>query len=155
MELFDKFLNIIKAFNKHQVEYILVGGVAVIIYGMPRLTQNIDVFVKMTPENFEKLRSALSSIYKDESIKEITSDEIQHYSVIRYGTPDEFYIDIMGRLGEVATYEDIEFQEVKVDGIPVKIATPMALYTLKKDTLRPEDKRDAIFLNELLNKGKT
>ncbi|MGA1823599.1 MAG: nucleotidyl transferase AbiEii/AbiGii toxin family protein [bacterium] len=152
MELFDKFVHIIETLNKHQVDYILIGGFAVIIYGMPRLTQDIDIFVKMTRKNFEKLRSALDSIYRDDSIQGITADEIKEYSVIRYGTPDGFYIDVMGRLGEVATYDDIEFQEVEVDRVSVKIATPSALYGLKKDTIRPEDKRDAAFLKELLNK---
>jgi hypothetical protein len=46
-DLFEKFLEVLEAFGKEEVDYILVGGFAVILHGMPRLTQDIDVFVKM------------------------------------------------------------------------------------------------------------
>ncbi len=39
---------------------------------------------------------------------EITYDELMQYSVIRYGTPDGFYLDIMTRIGEAADYYSIK-----------------------------------------------
>ncbi|MDM8525545.1 hypothetical protein QUF80_19420 [Desulfococcaceae bacterium HSG8] len=38
-------------------------------------------------------------------MEEITFREISEYPVIRYGTPNGFYIDIMTRIGEVAVYD--------------------------------------------------
>jgi hypothetical protein len=154
-DLFKKFLQVLEAFEKEEVDYILVGGLAVILHGMPRLTQDIDVFVKMNPENIGKLQKALHRVYQDdESINEITLDELNHYSVIRYGSPGGFYIDIMARLGEVATYDNLEYETIIVDEISIKVATAEKLFELKKDTLRLEDKRDAFFLSELIRKNK-
>ncbi|MGD2090188.1 MAG: hypothetical protein PVH61_28685 [Candidatus Aminicenantes bacterium] len=154
-DLFKKFLQVLEAFEKEEVDYILVGGLAVILHGMPRLTQDIDVFVKMNPGNIGKLQKALHRVYQDdESINEITLDELNHYSVIRYGSPDGFYIDIMARLGEVATYDNLEYETIIVDEISIKVATAEKLFELKKDTLRLEDKRDAFFLSELIRKNK-
>jgi len=68
MELFDDFLDVLKAFQKEKLEYILIGGFAVIIHGMPRVTQDLDIFVKMVPENIEKLRRALKTIFDDNAI---------------------------------------------------------------------------------------
>lgn len=152
-DLFEKFLQVLEAFGKEEVDYVLVGGFAVILHGMPRLTQDIDVFVKMNPENIGRLQKALHRVFPDDaSIDEITIDELNRYSVIRYGSPGGFYIDIMSRLGEVATYDDLEYETIIVNEISIKVATAEKLFELKKDTLRLEDKRDAFFLSELMRK---
>ncbi|MFW9916764.1 MAG: nucleotidyl transferase AbiEii/AbiGii toxin family protein [Candidatus Thorarchaeota archaeon] len=148
------YIRVLKAFEESKVDYILVGGFAIILHGMQRLTRDIDVFVKMVPENIEKLRKALHSVFEDPSIEEITLDELQRYPVIRYGTPHGFFIDIMSRLGDVATYDDTQFEIVEFEETKIKIATPEALYHLKKNTVRPEDKRDAMFLRELIKADK-
>jgi hypothetical protein len=81
-------------------------------------------------------------------------NDLNDYPVIRYGTPSGFYIDIMSRLGEVATYENLEFEIIEYQGIRIKVATPETLYKLKKDTIRDKDKIDAEFLKELIKTRK-
>jgi hypothetical protein len=144
------FLRVLDALDKEQVQYILVGGVAVILHGIERLTRDIDIFVKLDAENIQRLRKALLSIFDDESIEEITLEELQEFAVIRYGTPDDFYIDIMARIGEVAVYEDLEYETIYYEGIKIKIATPETLYNLKKDSLRYKDKFDAAYLKDFI-----
>jgi predicted nucleotidyltransferase len=58
----EDFIKVLEALEKHEVDYILIGGVAVILYGMQRLTRDVDVFLKSVPENIDKLRKALHSI---------------------------------------------------------------------------------------------
>lgn len=147
---FRDFIEILEAFDKHGVDYILIGGVAIILHGMERLTRDIDLFVKMVPENIDKLRKALHTVFDDTSIEEITFEELNKYPVIRYGTPDGFYVDIMARLGEAVTFEDLEYEILDYQGIRIKLGTPETLYKLKKDTVRDRDKIDAIFLKELI-----
>ncbi|MCK4311283.1 MAG: hypothetical protein KAW88_00935 [Candidatus Cloacimonetes bacterium] len=147
---FKEFIKVFKAFDEHKVEYILIGGVALILHGIERLTRHIDIFVRMVPTNIKKLRKALYCVYEDLSIKEITLEELQNYPVIRYGTPDGFYIDIITHIGKVFGFEDLEFKIIEFHGIKIKIATPETLYKLKKDTVRSKDKGDAIFLKELI-----
>jgi hypothetical protein len=149
---FDNFLNVLDALQKHNVEYILIGGVAAILYGVDSFTRTIDIFVKMDDTNIERLRNALHSIFDDESINEITLEELQTYAVIRYGTPDDFYIDIMARLGEVAVYENLAYEILNYQGVQIRLATPQTLYDLKEGTLRYKDKFDAAYLKELINK---
>ena len=119
VDQFTEFIKVLKAFDKHKVEYILIGGVAVILQGMERLTRDIDIFVRMFPKNIEKLRKALYCVYEDISIKEITLEELQNYPVIRYGTPNGFYIDIITKIGNAFSYEDLEY-EIFVMCIPFK-----------------------------------
>ncbi|MCX6580795.1 MAG: hypothetical protein NT166_11510 [Candidatus Aminicenantes bacterium] len=46
MEFFENFLEVLKELWQEKVEYDLIGGFAVIIHGMPRVTQDLDIFVK-------------------------------------------------------------------------------------------------------------
>jgi len=55
---------------------------------------------------------------------------------------------VLTRLGELATFETIEAEVKEVDGTPVRVATPAALYRLKKGTVRSQDQVDAAALRE-------
>ena len=128
---FKEFIKVLKALYENDVEYILIGGVALILHGMERLTRDVDLFIKMTPENIHNLRNALKFIYEDDSIDEITFDELKKYQVIRYGTPDGFYIDLMAKIGTAFSYEDISYKIIDYEEIKIKIATPETLFKLK------------------------
>jgi hypothetical protein len=150
--LFDKFLEVLAAFSNFKVKYILIGGVAVIIRGMERLTRDIDVMLKLEKENIERLRQALDSVFHDTDIQQITLEELRKYAVIRYGTPEGFCIDLMTKIGEVFAYEDIHAESLKLGSISINISTIESLIKMKKDTLRLQDKMDANFLSELLQR---
>ena len=148
---FQSFVSVIQALNKYNVDYILVGGVAVILHGLERLTRVLDVFIRPTLENIDNLKKALHSVFSDSSIEEINSSELEKYYVIRYGTPNGFYIDIMTKVDDTISFEDLEHEIIDYKSIKIKIATPEVLYNLKKDTVRHQDKIDALFLKEIMN----
>jgi hypothetical protein len=45
------FKEFLKSLNSNRVEYLLIGGYAVGIYGHIRATNDLDVWVKISPEN--------------------------------------------------------------------------------------------------------
>jgi hypothetical protein len=47
-----------RALAREGVEYILVGAVALDVLGIGRFTQDIDLFVRPTPDNVARLRRA-------------------------------------------------------------------------------------------------
>ncbi|MDW7681227.1 MAG: nucleotidyl transferase AbiEii/AbiGii toxin family protein [bacterium] len=151
--LFKQFLQLLKALDEYKVEYILIGGVAVIIHGLARLTRDIDLFIKPTVPNIQQLKGALNSIYHDRTIEEITIDDLQNYSVIRYGMPNGFYIDMMTRLGEAFSFDDLKYEIVEYKATKIRIATLESLYDLKKNSPREKDKMDASFLMEIIGKN--
>jgi len=55
IELPPGLLEFLRLLNSHEVEYLLVGGYAVGIYGYPRSTGDMDVWVGRTPENATRL----------------------------------------------------------------------------------------------------
>lgn len=56
----DDFRDFIQAMNNHNVEYILVGGYAVILHGYRRVTGDMDIWVNRTKENYSKLARAFA-----------------------------------------------------------------------------------------------
>ncbi len=146
MEL-DDVLAVIRAFNVHGVKYVLIGGVALSLHGLVRGTEDVDVLVAPGAENFSRIRLALRSLFGDSSIEEITAEDASRYAVIRYGPPDgRFYIDLLTRIGEAFRYGEIESETIEVDGVAVRVATPRALYRMKRNTLRGRDRDDAMAL---------
>jgi hypothetical protein len=92
----------------------------------------------------ERAKTALRSIWDDQSIDEIRSTDVEEYSTVRYATLDEsIIVDLIGRLGEMYEFDGIESQILEFDGVPVRMVTPEMLYKMKKDTIRAKDKMDA------------
>lgn len=57
-----KIEKIFEKLNKQKVQYILVGGLATIIYGVPRTTVDIDIAIKPSIQNIKKTIKALKSL---------------------------------------------------------------------------------------------
>lgn len=53
---------VLAAFNKHNVQYIVIGGQAVIAYGAAQFTRDADFWVNPTKTNLVHLRRALKEL---------------------------------------------------------------------------------------------
>lgn len=58
----EKDLNLYRSLNKNRVKYLLVGGVAAILYGSPRITKDTGIFIERDPKNAGRLPKALKDI---------------------------------------------------------------------------------------------
>lgn len=144
-------MRVLREFESAGLEYVLIGAAAMGFHGLVRATQDLDLFIRPTPQNIEKLRAALRVAYQgDPSIDEISSaDLLGDYPTVRYVPPTgDLYFDVMTRLGDVASFETIDAEVKDVDGTQVRVATPAALYRLKKGTIRAQDHADAAALRE-------
>jgi hypothetical protein len=60
MEIRSDFKELLELFNKHKVEYLIVGGYALAFHGAPRFTRDIDLLVRPTQENAGRILAALN-----------------------------------------------------------------------------------------------
>ena len=123
-------------------------------HGVVRATEDVDLFIQATADNIERLRTALRAAYaNDPHIDEISAaDLLGEYPVVRYYPPSgDLYFDILTRLGETASFETVDAETKDLEGTRVNVATPAALYRLKKGTIRPQDHQDAAALRERFN----
>ena len=105
-DLFKRFLDVIDALENEQVDYNLIGRSAMVLHGMPKATQDLDIFVKIHYENIQKLQKALFTVFNDKNVFQINHSELKDYSVVRYGTEEGFYIDVLSKLGTAFSFED-------------------------------------------------
>ncbi len=54
--------DIFKEFNKRKIKYLVVGGLAVNLHGIPRMTQDMDIIVNMGEDNLKKILEGLEAL---------------------------------------------------------------------------------------------
>ena len=137
------FSEFIVALNDANVDYLLVGGFAVIYHGYNRTTGDIDIWVNPTSENFKKLRIAFANFGL--SLFDMTEDKFlntKDYDVFTFGVPP-VCIELLTKVKGVefqSCFEEASFQ--KFDNIDVKIIDLRNLILAKKAAGRFKDLDD-------------
>ena len=86
MEVQPDFRDLLKLFNAHKVEYVVIGGYALAFHGAPRYTGDLDIFVKPDPENAQRIMKALGAF--GFGSLELTAEDFQSPDrVIQLGVP--------------------------------------------------------------------
>ena len=57
--MLNRLQDVFKSFQRHEVRYIVIGGVASVLYGVPRVTFDLDILIEATTENAQRLLDAL------------------------------------------------------------------------------------------------
>jgi predicted nucleotidyltransferase len=74
---------ILRKFLTHDVEFVLMGGHAAVFYGVRRTTSDIDILVKPTFVNGERIVKAFKSLQLD--ISEISASDFAVQNVFTFG----------------------------------------------------------------------
>ncbi len=56
------YFELLKAFHENRIEYLIVGGLAVNLHGVPRVTQDIDIVIAMDEGNILKVNGVMRSL---------------------------------------------------------------------------------------------
>jgi len=57
--MLNRLKGVFKSFQQHDVRYVVIGGIAAVLYGVPRATFDLDILIEATPENAQRLLDAL------------------------------------------------------------------------------------------------
>jgi len=145
--------DILRAFHKHKVKYVLVGGLAVNLQGAFRSTADLDVLVEMTDLNLTKIVKILKQ--KNYFVKQpvdpmgiangqIRKDWIENKNMKAFcffkqnGEQVDLIIDSPVQFSEAIKEADI----VPVDGIRLPVVSIKHLIKMKEKTGREKDKLD-------------
>lgn len=58
----DEFDRIVASLNRHRVDFMIIGGFAVVYHGHMRTTKDLDLFVRRTTENARRTVAALEEV---------------------------------------------------------------------------------------------
>jgi len=100
METPSDFKDLLALFNAHNVEYVIVGGYALAFHGAPRFTGDLDLLVKPTHENAERILTALKE-FGFGSTGLVVNDFQVPDKVVQLGVPP-VRIDVMTSLTGVS-----------------------------------------------------
>lgn len=135
------FTDFVHALNANGVEYLLVGGYAVGVYGYVRATVDIDFFYRRTPENVTRVLAALQEFGAPPVVLDRAHLEAPD-SVTAFGEPP-IRIDLLSELSGVTFDEAREGAvEVPLDGELLPVIGLRALRANKEASGRPKDRHD-------------
>lgn len=138
----EDFQDFIKAFNKNEVKYLLVGGYSVIVYGYSRTTGDIDLWVEKSKENYKRIVSSFNDFGL--SLFDMTemiylSDEVDVFS---FGRPP-VSIDLLTSLKGVDFQKAFDQSQFHIlDEIPVRVIHYDHLIISKRAAGRHKDLDD-------------
>ena len=158
-----EYQSVFKTLNQFKVKYLVCGGMAVNIYGIPRMTADIDLLIEFNEKNISDFESALkllsyqhsipfpirNFINKEERMKAISEKNLIAYSY--YNSSSGFMnldvlLDVpmdfeeMWNKKSTKNFKDTEIYLVSVDH----------LIAMKKYSNRIQDQNDVLLLSKLI-----
>lgn len=119
----DDWFDFLAALLASQARFLVIGAHALAAHGVPRATQDIDIWVDPTPENSARVWAALEAFGAPAQALGITLEDLSTVNtVIQFGVPPN-RIDILTGISGVATFDEawrdrIE-QQIRNRAIPV------------------------------------
>lgn len=147
----EEFLKFWSALNNNHVEYIMVGGVATNLNGYQRLTDDIDVWIKDSPENRKKLRKAFYDYWGIDFFMIETMQIVTGWT--NFNLNNGIRLDIMLDMKGLEEYSFDECYEVSNKAAIEDVIVPFLhinhLIQNKKAVDRPKDQVDVIYLEKI------
>jgi predicted nucleotidyltransferase len=143
----DDLKLLLRALDDYGVEYLLIGGYALYALGYQRGTTDIDIVLRPTPEQGERVKQALM-LLPDKVAQELLPEWFAEGETIRVA--DAFVVDLMFNVcGE--TYESLLPFAVTIDFEGVSVRTLSLEGLLKtKQSSRDKDRLDRQILERAL-----
>jgi predicted nucleotidyltransferase len=144
----DEYLSFIQLLNEHQIEYVVLGGYAVIVHGYIRTTGDIDILINTTELNADKMLTVMLKFGYGPYDFEL-SDFMQEpgcISLDRYDGTIEILTSTLG-----VTFEECYTNRVmtKTDGITINFISLPDLIKNKLAVGRPKDLEDIRNLSQI------
>jgi hypothetical protein len=143
LPLFPDFEQLLSKFNDEGVDYLLIGGYAVMVHAQPRATKDLDIFIRCDAENARAVWRALAEF--GAPMGDVTEDYFaQPGNGFRMGRPP-IMIEILTRIDGVefaAARARAVMDDINEAGLRVPIISAADLITNKLAAGRLQDLAD-------------
>lgn len=138
------FGEILRVLRNHEVEFVIVGGLAAVFNGAPVVTVDVDILHRRTHENVVRLLAALQeleAVYRHDA-RNLAPDESHllgpGHQLLRTKHGD---LDVLGTIDDTVVFEDVLgcTIEVELAGFCVLALELERLIQAKEFTGRPKD----------------
>jgi predicted nucleotidyltransferase len=158
----NDFKRTIDALVDHQVDFVIVGGVALVVHGSARTTEDVDICYSRELRNLEALAAALAPHHP--TLRGAPGDLPFRLdaATLRMGLnftldTDLGAVDLLGELTGVGRYNDLvgDAQVVELYGRRVKVMSLDALERAKRAAGRLKDLADLAEILEIRRRTPT
>jgi hypothetical protein len=143
----NDLLNLVERLLRSEVEFVLVGGQAALVYGVTLVTRDVDICLDLAPANLARLEAALADLHP---VHRMTPQEIPFRLVdldadaVRnlYLKTDQGVLDCLGEIAGVGGFAAVLERSVIVD-LPIgrcRVLSLPALIAAKSALDRVQDK---------------
>lgn len=142
----SEFYDILRILSRHQVDFILVGGVAAILEGAPVSTFDLDIVWNRVAENQPRLLAALqelNALYLDVADRHIAPDDEKLTTLRLHRLKTDFgTLDVMETIGDGMAYQDLVGRShlYEIDDIQVRILGLETVILSKEQAMREKDR---------------
>lgn len=147
----DDWRDLLAAFRSVDARYLIVGAHAMAVHGVPRGTQDIDLWIEPTTQNAEKIWKALTRFGAPLTDLTITLEDLHRPDmVIQLGLPPH-RIDLLTSVSGLPDFAEAWAHRVECDfeGIAVAFLGRQELIQNKRAAGRLKDLSDLETLGEL------
>ncbi|MBV7531860.1 nucleotidyltransferase [Chitinophaga sp. sic0106] len=154
MILAQDFEDFVKLLNKHQVDYMVVGGYALALHGKPRHTGDLDIWINISPENAERILLVLNE-YGMASLGFEKEDFLRQGYINQIGYPP-LRIDILNQIDGVEFSEAVKNRQLIAidDDLEIAFIGLKDLLKNKQAAGRSQDLSDIKEIKKILPKEK-
>ena len=152
------------ALNEKEIEYVVVGGVALVLHGVVRMTADLDLLIKMDEENIDNFIATMTELGYKPKIP-VPVEDFKDPEKRRSWSEDKgmkvfsfFHSEKSMRLIDVFLEEPIDFSEVAREkkvliakGLSIPLVSVKHLKQLKRLSGRRQDLMDIEALEALEN----
>lgn len=137
-------VDLIQSLVAHEVEFIIVGGIAAVLQGAPVNTLDLDVVYARSPANVERLLQVLAkvgAVYRDDPRRlQPTRSHLEspgHKLLETQHGP----LDLLGTIEKDTAFEDLlgDAEWLDIGGTPVRVLSLPRLIRAKELLSRPKD----------------
>lgn len=160
-----QLIEIFASLHRHDVKYLLCGGLAVNLYGIPRMTADIDLLIQWSEDNVLRFETALAEHkYKNNlffQLKTIIPAEVRlRYYEDKHLVAYSYSSDLFQAISlDVLTRTNVDFdtcwerKEIKsLRNVPIYLLNVEDLIAMKEFAGREQDKSDIINLRKYYKK---
>lgn len=142
MTLARDFEDFVRLLNKHQVEYMVVGGYALAFHGRPRSTGDLDIWINISLENSDKMVAVVND-FGLSSMGFKSKDFLNPGYVSQIGYPP-IRIDILNNIDGIGfDHAKKNMQSIELEpGFKIKFIGLKDLINNKKASGRKQDLKD-------------
>ena len=76
--MLNRLQGVFASFQNHNVKYVVIGGIAAVLHGVPRATFDLDILIEATPENGQRLLDALLDAGLGTAVLTTVDDLLSH-----------------------------------------------------------------------------